>query len=128
LLFIISLRVRFETRKAHFRTSQILFEPTLTCPATVRSLTSSNEHFSFPVPLGVWLDPRSNFRQINRCFKTGNWTSVAGDDIRLRDYNSISKADLEANDEIGIDSAKIKSGNLSVEVGFDNNNSVAIKL
>jgi hypothetical protein len=46
----------------------------------------------------------------------------------LRDYNSISKADLEGNDEIRIDRAKVKSGDFSAEVDFDNNNSVAFKL
>jgi hypothetical protein len=43
-------------------------------------------------------------------------------------YNNISKVDLEVNDEIRIDRAKIKSGNFSAGVDFDNNNSVAFKL
>ena len=128
LLVIISLRMRSGTRKAHFRTSQILFGSTLTCPSTISPLPSSNEHFSFPLPLAVWLDSRSNFHQRNRSFKSGNCTSAARDDIRLRDYNSISKADLEVNDEIRIDRAKIKSGDFSTEVDFNNNNSVAFIL
>jgi hypothetical protein len=66
--------------------------------------------------------------QINGSFKSGNWTAIAGDDIRLRCYYNISKADLKANDEIRIDRAKIKSGDFSVEADFDNNNSGAFKL